>query len=242
MGDYWNLEDVRKLKGVSFLHLNIRSTFNKFDLFRNDYLTDAFDIVGVSETWLKPGLPSSLFACSNYNLLRKDRQDEAYNKTVKGDGLCLYIKEGIDYVEICLDENQTSSKDIEWICVKLNIGGNKPQILLLVYRPPSGNSKSAIDFIRRTLEFLNDKHKNCEHTIMGDLNFNYANKNCSSVKSLKMLKQMFNIEQVIKLPTRSTQNSCSVIDLCFTNMTNVSDHGVINYHLRDHCPIFVIKN
>lgn len=76
---------------------------------------------------------------------------------------------------------------------------------------------------------------------MGDLNFNYANVNCPNTKSLKTLEQMFDIRQLKELPTRSTKNSCSVIDLCFSNMNNISHYGVINYHISDHCPIFVIK-
>lgn len=98
-----------------------------------------------------------------------------------------------------------------------------------------------LDWLRKFLEYISDNFRNAELTIMGDFNFNYLNKNCAHVKSLKMLEQLFDIKQVIASPTRSTKNCSTLIDLCFTNMSNIQRSGVIEYNLSDHCPIFVQK-
>lgn len=74
--------------------------------------------------------------------------------------------------------NNGDGKDLVWLCLKVHIGGNKKQIILSLYRPPSGRPQEAIDLIRSCLEFFQVEHRNCELTIMGDLNFNFDNNRC----------------------------------------------------------------
>ena len=46
---------------------------------------------------------------------------------------------------------------------------------------------------------------------------------------------------LINLPTRSCKTGNSCIDVCLTNIANVSVSGVIDYGMSDHCPVFVSK-
>lgn len=93
-----NIDEVKGYKGVIFIHLNIRSMLGKFDLFCHDFLDGSFDVVGLSETWMKPSLPNSLIMYPGYNLIRKDRNvDSSLSKPKHGGGLCLYLKAGISF-------------------------------------------------------------------------------------------------------------------------------------------------
>lgn len=167
---------MKTRKGATFIHLNIRSLLGKFDLFSHDFLDGTFDIIGLSETWLKPGFPDSLVSKDGYNLIRKDRDcTNKINKLKQGGGLCLFVKTGISIETIDLIENESLKCDIEWVCVKVGIGGNKKQVILLVYRPPCGRVSNAIDALRNMIEIIGEKFANCEKLVMGDFNINYAN-------------------------------------------------------------------
>lgn len=113
------------------------------------------------------------------------------------------------------------------------------------FGPPNGDPHKAINLVRSSLEFFKFNYRNCEVTIIGDLNFNYGNKDCTHVKSLKMLETLFEVKPLISNATRSTSNTKSIIDLCFTNVGNVCSSGVININinsqLSDHNPIFLVK-
>lgn len=43
---------MKSSKGLKLCHVNIRSLLPKFDEFRNTFLDNGLDVVGVSETWL----------------------------------------------------------------------------------------------------------------------------------------------------------------------------------------------
>lgn len=221
---------MKQKKGLFLVYVNIRSIFHKIDLLRLDLLDNFFDFVGVGEIWMKPSLPSSLICSEYYNLVRKDR--DVNNK--KGGGICLFIKLGIVYEELKLNDFQISGSDLEWLCVKANIGGHKTQIILCIYRPPGGKGSVVMEWFRSFLDFVTDNYRNAELTVMGDFNFNYMNLNCPHVKSLKMMEQLYGMNQIISEPTRSTRHCSTLIDLCFTNMSNIQSSGIINYNLSDH--------
>lgn len=58
---------------------------------------------------MRPSLPDWLISCEKYNLVRKDRN--VHSK--KGGGLCLYIRNSINYEQIGLIGNQDVYKDLE---------------------------------------------------------------------------------------------------------------------------------
>lgn len=233
--NHTDLEEIKRCKGMTIVHLNIRSLLPKFVLFNEDFLDGKLDIIMVSETWMQKGLPNNLICASGYNIIRKDRQT---NK--RGGGLCIYLKSSIVYEELqpipC-----NSDKDLEWLSLRATVGGNKKQILLLVYRPPSGNTQEALDKLRMCLEYFQTNHRNSEITIMGDLNIDYGNNGCSYVKSLKLLETLFGMNQLIHSATRSTAQTRTILDLCFTTISNLNFSGVINCTMSDHNPIFLVK-
>ena len=56
------------------------------------------------------------------------------------------------------------------------------------------------------------------------------------------LTVLYNLEQLIKEPTRVTNTSSSLIDLILTNQpNNISNSGVIDLGMSDHSLIYVVK-
>ena len=64
----------------------------------------------------------------------------------------------------------------------------------------------------------------------------------SSTNRLIFLSTLYNLEQLIKEPTRVTSTSSSLIDLIFTNQpSNISNSGVIDLGMSDNSLIFAVK-
>lgn len=114
---------------------------------------------------------------------------------------------------------------------------NKRQILTAVYRPPNHNPSAYLYFLEKYTVTLLCKYPGYEFTLIGDLNIDYLKKDCRHVKALKILESNHGLAQIIKSPTRVTAHNSTLIDLCFTNISNVFQSGTLNYNLSDHLPI-----
>lgn len=228
--------------------MNTRSLLPKFHLIEEDFLDGSIDIICLTETWLKQGIPESnvcnVRACVcnvKFNLIRYDR---TVNNPVTGvrktaRGIVVYLKKGITYE--FLENESICTDDIEMCVIRLAAGGNKKQIFLGVYRPPAGNVVRALEALTNCLEKFNARYQRTKYVVLGDLNINYLDKKCSQVKLLKTLEKQLGLTQVISEATRVTLDKSTLIDLCLTNMNNLSHSGVIHYFLSDHFPIFVVK-
>lgn len=156
-------------------------------LLRHDFLDGSFDVVAVTESWLKPCIPDSFISSKGFNVERKDRmtlRQEGNNGSAKvksGGGICLYLKNDMIYEIVNPIKNDCN--DLKWLCVKTSRGGGKKQVIMVMYRPPNCNPNRATELIRESLVFLNDFHRNSEHILIGDLNFNYKNNKCPHVKN-----------------------------------------------------------
>ena len=75
--------------------------------------------------------------------------------------------------------------------------------------------------------------------IMGDLNCNLLNAECTQPKSLTSFCESFNLSQLIASPTRVTDSSSSLIDVILTSQAKqVIKAGVIDCLISDHDIIF----
>ena len=85
--------------------------------------------------------------------------------------------------------------------------------------------------------------ENLEFFILGDLNVNLDQSIESSNKNtLNEIFDIYGLDQLIQEPTRVTESSSSLIDLCLTNsLTTVVDSGVIHLSISDHSLIYVVR-
>ena len=155
-----------KIKGARSVHLNIRSLYPHLQ-FLTSFL-EPLDVTfcAISETWLKPSIPSSLVHIEGYTLLRLDREDP---RKCKGGGLGIYIRNNIAIDATTLAHMNISNGDIEaqWIIIKPP--NQKTMIIGNIYRATDGNRPAFIQTFGQCLADL-DAHMGKEIHILGDFN------------------------------------------------------------------------
>lgn len=73
MIDLLSPNDLKDSSGLRFIHVNVRSLFNKIDAICLWAKLTESDIIVLSETWLKPSITSNMIHIEGYNLFRMDR-------------------------------------------------------------------------------------------------------------------------------------------------------------------------
>jgi len=73
------------------LHANANSVISKHDELRERVLTEAFDVIAVTETWATDYIGDCKLVIDGYVLYRKDRQPGT-----KGGGVMIMVKDPIN--------------------------------------------------------------------------------------------------------------------------------------------------
>lgn len=100
--------------GLNICHLNAASIFNKMDEIRNLFDGVKFDIIAVSESWLKPHHSNSPVAIKGYKCYRNDR-------VTRGGGIIIYVRETITTKVI----EQSECFLTEFLFLELRCGDNR---------------------------------------------------------------------------------------------------------------------
>ena len=228
-GPQFEINECRT-RGLKVCHLNIRSLLPKIDILRLFINKNPFDVIAVSETWLKPSVTNAEINIANYSIARQDRKDKT------GGGTVIYVRNGLPYRS--RTDLQNNYSESCWI--EITRRNTKSLFISSVYRPPDFEIKNFIE------KFNNDISKiqeNAEIILLGDFNVDY-NRRSTAKSRLQTLARAFSLEQLITSPTRITESSESIIDLIFVNnIHRVVASGVIPLDLSDHSLIFcVIKS
>ena len=208
------------------------SALNKLDEMK--VKLSSFEIIIVSETWLNSTIDDSIIQWDGFKLVRQDRD---LGRVKRGGGLCVYIKEHIDF-EVLNELTTLINNNIEFIHLKFKAGMQKPINILCVYRPPDGSHKEFVRSITQVLDLI-DRTRS-DTIVFGDFDIDYNNKNLRRTSKFDMLESKYALMQMIKENTRITDASSSRIHLLFTDLQH-SSAGVINYKVSDHLPIFLTK-
>ena len=220
-------------KNLFLLHLNIRSASKNFDnlkLFLDNNQFPKSSFIGLTETWFSDN-PCPLFSLPNFNLIVNNRTKRP------GGGVALYIPQQYDYTLIA---NMTISNDVlETLFVEIRNPKGKNLMLGVFYRPPHSNTNAFLETLNEIL--LNPLLKNKDCFFMGDFNINLVN--CNSNNTSQEFLEMFlsySFLPLITKPTRVTNNSATIIDNIFSNITRQTPKaGIILSDISDHFPIFV---
>lgn len=114
-------------------------------------------------------------------------------------------------------------------------------MVVLVYRPPGGNSATFTEALR---DYLNEvyKEKKQDLIILGDFNIDYNKKENKHTKELTNMERDFSLEQTVVGNTRCDIYGESMIDLIFTNVRFAKKLPPVNLNLSDHLlTVFVSK-
>lgn len=217
------------MEHVSFCHANVRSLCSTFELFSDFLLTERYDIIGLSETWLKEELSDDALAIPGYNLSRNDRWG-------RGGGVAFYVRDCYSFKNISVQPAQSALEQL-WISVRIR---GKSLCLGTLYRP-DGNLISCIDDLENSLISLIPEY---DVVIFGgDLNIDML-VDTPGERRLKNLFQKYSFHQIISEPTRVTDTSSKLLDVLVTNETNfvcepevvriddISDHRLVRCMLR----------
>ena len=71
--------------------------------------------------------------------------------------------------------------------------------------------------IERFIELVDNENK--EIYILGDLNINLLAQNVSIAKKLQEIMELYQLTQIIDYPTRITESTKSLLDVCITSST-----------------------
>ena len=227
----WNVFNNR---GFHFIHLNINSLLSKIEELRFIAKSTNAAVIGISESKLDASVLEQEISIDNYKILRCDRNRH-------GGGVACYIRNDLNYNILSV-----FPCEIKNIFFEILLPNSKPVIVGTIYRPPSQNN--FLELLNSNMNKMNSVDN--EIYILGDFNINLflngsyilEKKNIlnsksipSDVKSYHEFCTYFGLKQLIKVPTRTTTSSSTIIDHILASYPKrVTQCGVIDISLSDH--------
>ena len=238
----YGIDDIKVAKGMHIAHINARSIINKWEVFKTQFPCSNLHVLGVSETWLNDKLPDEMFSLSNdYCLYRIDRKwhEPGILNIKKGGGVAIHIKNDLVSSNNEFQHLNTSCKDIEIQWISIRQPNSKVIIIGNLYRPPQGNIENCTQVLENALD---DIYMNrTEVYLMGDFNIDLLDKKNPATKKLIDLTKPYGLRQLIKHPTRCSNDKNSILDLIFTNSDFIYDNGVCDINISDHQMILTTR-
>ncbi|MDW0176719.1 MAG: reverse transcriptase family protein, partial [Nitrososphaeraceae archaeon] len=157
----------------------------------------------ISETWLKPSLPSTLYPLPGFSLLRNDR------KLGRGGGVAIFLRNDLPYKIV--SQSPTDRLSImEYIFVEVSFHGTKV-LLGVVYSPPGVSYHSHLE------DLVYNYLPSYPHSIiMGDFNTDLYKCN-SRASSLWDIVNSGNLTILPSFATHHIDNCYSLLDLAITS-------------------------
>lgn len=172
--------------------------------------------------------------------------DSIYSKTFKNFSLASFYSRNINqkggvaiYSRSCIN---TSKLDLDKFCIEKHIemcgitwkDNNKTLIILTCYRSPSGDLNIFFSNIYSVLDML--FRPNVHIILNGDFNIDSTlnSRNINEFKNLCNILSSFNLQPLVRWPTRVTSCTSTIIDHIFTNLTNHSLVCVEDNEISDH--------
>ena len=214
------------IKSLKICHANIRGLNNSKLRSIQTSLSDKFDIITLSETFLNASTSNTDLQLPGFHsIIRRDRQ-------TMGGGVAVYIKETIAFKRVI----ESECPNLEQIWLQLYTKEGKIMICN-VYRPP--NFSNFWDLIDNNIDNVKGDHVNIKyHLILGDLNADLDDRNG---RHLSELCRSHNYEILINEPTRITSTTKSCLDQILTNMPNFVKQTTVlpPVSTNDHCTVAV---
>ncbi len=219
---------------LKFCHLNARSILAGVDLekhiddqysllddiYETLVYTNDFDVIAISETWLKDNTREDALDLAGY------QQPICKNRASRGGGVMLYVKEEIGAIH----RTDLESNDTELLWVELR-PNNKKVMFGTGYRPPGMTALQVDSFIesfsQQTETVMNENPDAL--IIVGDFNdrcIHWDDRHESSEMGLKFYNLLndLNLFQLIDEPTRYTDTGASLLDLIITDSPGFMDN------------------
>ena len=120
-------------KGLTFIHLNIRSVRNKVDEIHNVLQSNSqrIGVMGLTESWLNSEFTNNLLSTSGFATVRNDR-NRANSSKSRGGGIVAFIRDNVPFIR----RSDLELPTIEMIALEVSPVKSKPIIVIFIYRPP----------------------------------------------------------------------------------------------------------
>ena len=228
---YVSERNINNFNFFSLYHMNIRSTRNNSNkmLAYLETLNQKFDIIGLSETWLKEN-EVDLYNIQGYNHVAMPK---VY---AERGGVSLYVRNIFNY-EIRKD---LSFRNEYCECLCIEIADIRPVLIVIVYRRPGTDLETFTDFISNKLDIVKSDKHTCY--LLGDLNINLLWHNVHrQTKDFLDIMYSNGFIPLINRPTRVTAETATIIDHIYTNYLNttrMTAQGILVTDITDHYPVF----
>ena len=226
------LVHTRELQNkFSSIFLNIDGNKTNFDSFAAtlNTINHKFSVVALAETNIESSNKDLYSLGDDYSSVY---QSKIEGKS-KGSGLALYIKNCYNFtinksLSLC-------SQDIESLFINI-MGLDKPTVVGVVYRPPSGNVDQFNNQILNVMTQLND----CDSYILGDFNINLHNIQSLSHQKFEENFITSDFTPLISTATHQQPNCAKTcIDNIFCNcVENIKLSGTIDLDISNHYAVF----
>lgn len=144
------------VKNFNAVHINAQSIPAHFSDMLDSFTDNNIHAIFVSESWLKPCLPSIAYSLPGFHLIRCDRTGRG------GGGVAIYLRTHIPFNIVC---SSNSSNEAEFLFLEITLSHSK--VLLGVFYSPS----SSVDYFSSFEYLLENLTPSFNHTIiMGDFN------------------------------------------------------------------------
>ena len=213
--------------------LNINSLLGHIDQLRLFLSTnEKTDILVINETKLDQTVHDNEIYLPGFDVVRRDRITNGRN----GGGVSMYLRSNLCFHV----RDDLSSSNLESLIIEITKPRSKPFLVGTWYRPPQSSPDLFAQF--ETLVGKIDA-ENKEFYLLGDLNCNLLPEHLDSNSSqLLNIMEIYGLSQLINEPTRITQNSRTLIDLCLTNSPGkVSRSGVVQVGISDHSLVYMTR-
>ena len=229
------LEDITRMRGIKIIHQNIRGLLGSFgNLCATLGKYKNIDIITLSETHITDGNSdeiTNLFNIPGYAFSFKCRVNGS------GGGVAMYVSNNITWKR----RLDLETGEIEAIWIEVIQKNSKSFVVGSVYRPPDSSQYLPTNFnnlLADALIAVNEAFK--EVIMLGDINANYFDKN--SCKELKCVLSSNGFKQLVKSPTRVTQDTSTLIDVILTTREeNIAKTTVTPLSLSDHDSIGCVR-
>ncbi|KAJ8048890.1 hypothetical protein HOLleu_01392 [Holothuria leucospilota] len=194
----------------------------------------SFDLIGITETWLKRDSCSGLFWIPGYNFVHTPR-------TIRiGGGVGNYVKSTLKF-EILSELSIFEEGLFESIFIQVKNSSTLGNYIAgVIYCPTGVDNDISQNSLINILSKVSDV--NCKCYLMGDFNCNLLNLNSdSNVKDFLNLMTSHSFYPLHSLPTRITPSSTSLVDNIFTNDPRDFHSGILIMDISDHLPVFSIS-
>lgn len=199
-------------KFLKIAHINVENITVHRDSFLTNFNDKLFDVVVVTETFLKPIVPSMSYLIDEYKLIRHDRENK------EGGGIAIYIRNHIAHKVIASSETKYCQKP-EYVIVELCC--NWKLLLCAVYKPPKAR---LINELYENVEKLIPSYDNV--VLIGDFNVDLKTERVFFDKT-QLLNFVNNLSLYI-IPTDATYHrpdTESMLDLMIIN----NKSRIVNY-------------